>query len=123
MTLIRKCEACGNSPKNLLLQDLTIALARADFLCIRAIVSEDVLWTVPGRKPVSGVDAFCKAVTRHGLATQLELRHVVSHGKAGAVEGVVQFGKKQRAFCHVFEFSSAKGDRVKSITTYSLPLD
>lgn len=105
-----------------MLQDLTIALSRADFLRIRERVSEDILWTVPGRKPVNGVDAFCKAITRHGLATSLDIQHVISHGKAGAIDGVVQFGNKRRAFCHVFEFSSAKGGRVKSITTYSLPL-
>jgi hypothetical protein len=122
MTVISECAGCGNSPKNRLLQELVIAMARADLGEIEALVSQEVRWLVPGNKPVVGAKAFCKAVTRHGPATRLALAHVVSHGRSGTVDGVVEFGGKSRAFCHVFEFGSAKGTDVKSITTYSSAL-
>jgi hypothetical protein len=122
MTEIRTAGNCGNSPKNQLLHDLAIALASADTPRLAAIVTEDVRWLPVGNKPVSGTDAFCRAVTRFGPATAITIEHVVSHGKAGAVNGVVEFGRKQRAFCLVVEFNSAKGSEVSKITSYSIPL-
>lgn len=122
VTNITKSPDCGNSPKNQLLQNLVIALACADFATIHRLVAEDVCWLPAGKQPVSGVAAVCKAITRHGLASRLVIEHVVSHGKAGSVNGVVEFGGKARAFCHVFEFSSAKGTAVSCITTYSVAL-
>ena len=73
MTRIRQHADCGNSPKNRLVQDLTI-------------------------------------------------EHVLSHGRAGAVDGVVEFGNKRRAFCQVYELSNAAGSRVKALTSYSISL-
>jgi len=120
MTRILKHADCGNSPKNQLVQDLTIAMARGDQERARALVTEGMEWVQIGRKPVVGVDAFCKAFTRYGPASVLTIEHVVSHGRAGAVDGVVEFGKKRRAFCHVYEFSNAAGSRVKALTSYSI---
>ena len=40
MTEVRTRQDCGNSPKNLLLQDLTVALARADVRESRSYVVE-----------------------------------------------------------------------------------
>jgi hypothetical protein len=113
---------CGNSPKNALLQALVVAVARADSSAIAKLVAEDVCWTPVGRKPVMGREQFCKQITRHGPATRVTIEHVISHGRAGAADGIVAFGKKRRAFCYVFEFSNAKGTEVKAITAYSLPL-
>jgi hypothetical protein len=67
-------------------------------------------------------DAFIKAITRHRSATRLTIDHVISNGEAGAVDGVVKFGKTKRAFCFVFEFASAKGTRVSGMSSYSIPL-
>jgi hypothetical protein len=123
MTDIRRSEDCGNSPKNLLLQDLTVAFARADVLRIVDFVASDVRWLPVGGQPVVGADTFCKAITRYGPATAVTIEHVISHGKAGAVNGVVEYGKKRRAFCYVVEFTSAKGLHVSEITTFSVALE
>lgn len=122
MTEIRKSGDCGNSPKNRLLQELVIAFARGDGSRVAEVVTEEVRWQPVGGKAVQGVETVCRAVTRHGPATRLTIAHVVSHGRAGAVDGVVEFGRKRRAFCHVFEFGSAKGDRVRGITSFSIAL-
>jgi hypothetical protein len=71
---------------------------------------------------VESNSAVGKAITRYGPATHLTIEHVISHGKAGAVNGVVEFGEKRRAFCFVFEFSSARGTEVSGITSFSVPL-
>lgn len=122
MTKIKARTDCGNSPKNLLLQNLTIAIAKGDVSRIEEFVKEDVDWEPVGRKPVSGVDAFCKSVTRYGPATKLVVDQVISHGRSGAVNGVVEFGEKRRAFCYIFEFSNAKGTEVKTIKSFSVPI-
>lgn len=51
---------------------------------------------------------------------RLTVAHVVSHGKAGAADGVVEYLDRRSAFCHVFEFSSARGTSVSAITTYEV---
>ena len=122
MTKILRSKDCGNSPKNQLLQDLTIAMAKADTSTARELVTGDIEWTPIGRQPVPGVDAFCRAFSRYGPATKLTIEHVISHGKSGAVNGVVEWGNNRRAFCHVYEFSNAKGTAVRSLTSYSIKL-
>jgi len=87
-----------------------------NYLLVTARISGALLFPVIGREP------FCRPITRHGPASSVTIEHVISHGKAGAVNGVVEFGRKQRAFCYVFEFSNAKGTAVKAITAYSIPL-
>ena len=123
MPQIKPGNDCGNSPKNLFLQNLTIAMASGNAQRISRFLTPDVVWQTAGGKPVSGVEQVCKTITRFGPATLLEIEHVITHGKAGAVNGIVQFGRKKRAFCHVYEFSSARGTAVKQITAYALTLD
>lgn len=122
MTDIAKRRDCGNSPKMQLLQDFAIAVARADAARLLALVTEDVCWRPVGRQPVSGAPGVCKALTRNGPASRVTIDHVVSHGRAGAVDGVVEFGPKRRAFCFVIDFNSATGGAVSSVTSYSVAL-
>jgi hypothetical protein len=50
---------------------------------------------------------------------ELTIHHVVSHGKAGAVDGMTKTKNgKIYAFCEVYEFSGAKGTSVREITSY-----
>lgn len=97
-------------------------MAQADTERARELVSDDVHWLAVGRKPVSGVERFCKAISRYGPASELTIEHVVSHGRSGAVDGVVTVGGKSRAFCHMYDFANAKGTKVRSLTTYTLVL-
>lgn len=122
MTKVQRSRDCGNSPKNQLLQELTVAIARGDEGQTLKSLSADVQWNPIGRKSVSGAQAVCRGLLRYGPASSLEIGHVVSHGRSGAVDGVVAFGKKKRAFCQVYEFSSAKGTEVNGITTYSIAI-
>lgn len=120
MTRIKKRKEFGSSAKIQLLEEFTAALARAHLAKISDMVSADVTWQSIGRQPVAGRDAVCKAMTRYGPATAVEIDHVVADGRGGAVDGFVEFGAKRRAFCHVFEFGGAKGSSIRAITTYSI---
>lgn len=122
MTRVIKDKNCRNSPKNELLQAFCIAAARKDLELIEDLVTEDVSWQQPGRKPVVGSKAVAKAITKFSPASSLRIEHVISHGKAGSVDGIIEFGGKRRAFCHVFDFRSARGDSIKSIKTFSVPV-
>ena len=113
---------CGLSPKNELLEAFSIAVARADLLLLADLLSDDVTWLPVGGRPVTGKDKVCRAITRYSPATTLSIDHVVSHGRDGAVDGIAEFGRKRRAFCHVFEFGNAKGTQIAAIRTYSVAL-
>lgn len=123
MTQVTRSKDCGNSPKNELLEAFSIAVARKDLSLIGDLLAEDARWLPAGRKPVVGKDAVARAITKYAPATSLTIEHVISHGRAGAVNGYAEFGRKRRAFCHVFEFSNARGDRIEAITTYSAAAD
>jgi hypothetical protein len=49
----------------------------------------------------------------------LKIARVMTHGRGGAVNGAVEYANGGAAeFCNVYEFSSAKGNRVSGITAY-----
>jgi hypothetical protein len=54
----------------------------------------------------------------------LTIRHIATHGKAGAVDGTVRLENgKLRAFCHMYEFSNSKGSAIKEITSYFIDIE
>ena len=121
MTRVITSEDCGNSPKNIFVQDLTIALAKRDSKFILGNVTDDIRWNIVGDKLIKGKDSFAKALEKikSDKAVQLTVHHVATHGKAGAVNGTTKMKDgKTRAFCDVYEFSNSKGNTVKEITTY-----
>jgi len=121
MTRVIVSADCGNSPKNIFLQQLTIAFAKGETGFILSSVTEDIRWNLVGEKLVQGKDDFAKAleqITKAKVA-ELTIHHVVTHGKAGAVNGTRKLNSGEtRAFCDVYEFSGAKGTSVREITSY-----
>ena len=123
LTKIVRSGDCGNSPKNTLLESLTIALATRDTRFLNGVVTEDVRWNVVGRRVVEGKRALVDAIDETGrrdAVTRVAIDHVLSHGRAGAVDGTMRIGKRTVAFCNVYEFGSAKGTTVKAITTFAI---
>ena len=121
MTRMITSEDCGNSPKNIFVQDLTIALAKRDSKFLLDNVTDDIRWNIVGDKLIEGKDSFAKALEKikSDKAVQLTVHHVATHGKAGAVNGTTKMKDgKTRAFCDVYEFSNSKGNNVKEITSY-----
>jgi len=121
MKVIRSSD-CGNSPKQKLLEDMSVALAGADAGLIDSLAVPELVWLHVGKKPVEGQDAVLSAIRKSGPATEVAIERVVSHGRAGAVNGIITRGSKRAAFCHMFEFNNTKCTYVKSISTYSVVL-
>ena len=117
---IRRSGDCGNSPKNVLVEALTIALAKRDARALDAALTEDVRWHVAGRAAVSGRAALDAALAAEPAIATLTIAHVISHGRAGAVNGSFEDANGAFEFCNVYEFASAKGDRVKAVTAYRI---
>lgn len=126
MTKVIVGEDCGNSPKNIFVQELTIAFAKADSIFLLKNVTDDVRWHILGDHEIIGKDRFAEALeeSKKQQALELSIHHVATHGKAGAADGRIKFKNgKTQAFCHVYEFSNAKGTLVKEITSYIIEIE
>jgi len=116
---------CGNSPKNMFLEKLTVAFAKGGTKLILGSVADDIRWDTVGGGLVQGKDDFVEALKRMktNQVVELTIYHVVTHGKAGAVNGTTKLKNgSTRAFCDVYEFSGAKGTTVKEITSYVIEI-
>ena len=112
---------CGNSPKNLLLKKWNIAFAKGQVKVLLKSVTDDIVWNILGDKKVEGKAAFA-AVLNEMKQTKVKrfvIHNIVTHGKAGAVNGEMTVASGQTfSFCDVYQFASAKGQAIQSITSY-----
>jgi hypothetical protein len=111
---------CGNSPKNLFLEKLAIAFAKGDAKFILSSITEDIRWNMIGEKRVQGRDDFVAVLEQrtNEQVVELSISHVVTHGRAGAVNGTLKLKNGQTpAFCDGYEFGGAKGTSVREITS------
>ena len=125
MTKVIIGEDCGNSPKNIFVQEITIALAKGDVKSVLNSVTDDIRWNIVGDSVIQGKDRFAEALEekKNDKAVELKIDHIATHGKAGAADGrIIRKSKKKYAFCHVYEFSNAKGIAVKEITSYVIEI-
>src|SRR5690606_25092104 len=110
-----------NSPKNLLVQSLALAIETVDPAGFTACVGGDVCWLYPGRPTTEGASAVLSQLRsqQRRLPAKIEVQHAISHGRSGAAIGTVLFtsGEKVR-FCHFIEFTSIKGDRIGRISSF-----
>jgi hypothetical protein len=121
MTRIIKNAGCGNSPKNLLVQALVIAIETANGAAFSRCVSDDLDWAIPGRKSFVGKAAALAYLKsgKPGALHEVKVRRAISHGRAGAADGTLILASGlTRGFCHVVEFCSVKGVGISSICSY-----
>jgi hypothetical protein len=125
MTKVISSEDCGNSPKNIFVQELTIAFAKGNSKFILDRITDDIRWNIVGDTLIEGKDNVIKAIEwmKNDKLLHLTIHHVATHGKAGAVNGTSTFEDgKTRAFCHVYEFSNTKGVAIKEMTSYVIEI-
>ena len=122
MMKVIRSSGCGNSSKQKLVVDMSVALAGADVGIMASLAVPELVWLHIGKKPIEGQDAVLSAIRKSGPATEVAIERVVSHGRAGAVNGIITRGSKRTGFCHMFEFNNTKGTHLKSISTYSAVL-
>lgn len=117
MTRIVRSPDCGNSPKNLLAQEIAIALECGE---TPDALSEVCVWQTSGGAHLTGRAVISKALNDQARPAVLTIDHALSHGKLGAASGetTLEDGRIRR-FCHVFEFSTAAGRSVKAISSFA----
>ncbi len=91
---------------------------KSDAAFLSSYVTDDIRWERVGTPAVEGRVAFEQVVRTNSDVTQLTIEHVISHGRVGAVNGVVVHRDVTHDFCSVYEFANAKAERVKSIKSY-----
>ena len=64
MTRVIISEDCGNSPKNIFVQDLTIALAKGDSKFVLDNVTDDIRWNRIGDELIDGKKQFCRSAEK-----------------------------------------------------------
>lgn len=90
MIKIIRSKDCGNSPKNKFVEELEIAFAKRDIEFLLNNVTDDIHWNIVGQKSVCGMDKLSEALKRSSRTSEvaeISIKHVVTHGKAGSVNG------------------------------------
>jgi hypothetical protein len=116
---------CGNAPRKLFLKDFHIALVEGDTQFINDNVDEKISWEFVGDKTIKGKADFAKAVEKKvsEKVAMLTVSNIITHGKEAAVNGEIEAEDgKMYSFCDVYAFQGAKGNTIKSITSYVIAL-
>ena len=112
---------CGNSPKMEFLKEFNILFAKGDIEILAESVIDDIIWDIIGDKTISGKKDYVTEITKmkNKKITELTLTQILSHGKEGAVNGVIKMEDGKRiAFSNFYLFQGAKGNKIKYITSY-----
>lgn len=113
---VKRCADCGNSPKNGFVEDVAVALLGADQDAASGKLARDAVLEIVGATLVAGRDEIVRGLSP---ADSLEVASVVSHGRAGAVSGILTRKGATARFSMVMRFTTAKADAVSLIEIYS----
>ena len=119
-------EDCGNSPKNNLIQIFTIAIAKRDVKFILQTTTESIRWNIVGSREIEGKENIAEFLngSKNNQVSVLDIHHIASHGKAGALDGTQKMKNGQMfAFCDVYEFGNTKGTSISEITSFVIPIE
>ncbi|MCB7480294.1 nuclear transport factor 2 family protein [Christiangramia sediminis] len=116
---------CGNSPKKQFLKEINIAFAKGDSDFLIASVSDKIIWDIIGDRKIEGKENFAEELEKmkSQKASELIINRILTHGKEGAVSGIMKISNdKKYAFSDFYDFSGAKGAKVKAITSYIIEI-
>ena len=125
MTKIKVGPDCGNSPKKEFLKQLNIAFSNGDSDFLIQSVTDKIIWNIIGDKKVDGIKNFAKEleIMKSQKVSELIVEKILTHGKEGAVSGIMKMSNgKKYAFSDFYEFSGAKGEKIKSMTSYIIEI-
>jgi hypothetical protein len=117
---------CGNAPRKLFLKDFHIAFAEGDTALITNNVADDITWEFVGDKVVRGKADFVEVLEQwiKKKVVELVIHNIITHGKEAAVNGDITLANgKKYSFCDIYAFQGAKGNTIKSITSYEIDLN
>ncbi|MEH7884231.1 hypothetical protein V7654_07880 [Bacillus sp. JJ1609] len=117
---------CGNAPKKLQLQELTIAFASLEIDAIKVNISDDIVWEIVGEKPLQGKDSFLRKLKEmaHRQVTEIHISNIITHGSTSSINGkMIMNDESSLGFCDVYTFTGAgKKAKIKEITSYIIHL-
>lgn len=117
---------CGNSPKMEFLKEFNIAFTKGDIDYLSSSVTDDVSWEMVGKRRIEGKEEFVKTLESMAGHEAIELKFdkILSHGKQGAVNGIMKMADgSSYAFADFYEFNNAKGTLIKSFVSYLIVLE
>ncbi|WP_285653038.1 nuclear transport factor 2 family protein [Allomuricauda sp. NBRC 101325] len=112
---------CGNSPKKKLVKNLTIYFATYDLDNAMEFMEDTIQWNLVGDIPIEGKQGFREALEqmKHNKVAELTIDRIITHGKEAAVNGdMLMENGSVFGFSDFYDFSSAKGTKVKKIVSY-----
>ena len=125
MTKITVNIDCGNAPKKEFIKQINIAFAKGDSAFLIDNVEDAFVWIMIGDKKIKGKENFATELEKmkDTKVSELTIDQILTHGKEGAANGAMKMQNgKQFAFSDFYEFSSAKGAKLKSITAYVIEI-
>ena len=112
---------CGNAPKKAQVRDWVISLARGQVDEVCDALSDGVTWEVAKADTTAGIERVRALV--EDLASRdvslVEIRHLLSHGKQVAAEGMLTVGGSEERFVHMITYSGfGKSAKISEVLTY-----
>lgn len=102
-----------------------IAFVKADLDFLIDCVYDQIVWPIMGDKVIEGMDKFTPELEKmkSGIVSKFIIERILTHGKEGAVSGIIQMknGKKY-GISDFYEFNGAKGQKLKTITSYLIEI-
>ncbi|WP_251942489.1 DNA-binding protein [Staphylococcus sp. Marseille-Q5304] len=113
---------CDNAPKRRRMIDFIIGTATIDDALLKKIADDNMVWEIAGyNQETYSLEDFISELNEHKTAiTSIEVKHNISHGKMGSVDGkqITKDGTITH-FADFFEFESHKKDaKIKKVTSY-----
>ena len=114
---VKRSGDCGNSPKNNTAEDVVVAYLSADYDELEELLTPDCrpdLFGAFKKVPLSEDGREFKSHAKH-----LTVCSVATHGRTGAVEGVLGFeGDAEKPFCVMLRFATAAAAKVSELRLY-----
>ncbi len=114
----------------ILLRDFNHARAVHDVEFISRRVTDDIRWTIVGKRTIEGKQAFSNEI--QGISDDeprnVRVTHIIVDGSEGVVHGTMsgtnRVGEKETlAFCDIYKLSRSRDPRIREITSYTIALD
>ena len=113
---IQCCGDCGNSPKNALAKNFVIALFGAQTETAKHWLAADAVVEIYGSMRLCGREEILAHLK---TAERLEIKTVVTHGRAGAVAGVVTRERRPVPFAVTLRFATAAARTFAAVHFYT----
>lgn len=113
MTKIIHSNNCKNSPKNKMIEDLTISFELGNVN--PEILNKNTVWKRYNKDHIVGITNIIEKAKEAEPPTQITIENAISHGKIGAATGIRHFGTSNTQFFYFFEFTSVTFSKIAII--------